>query len=287
MNRFLKEDLNILKKTDPTSRASAQAKKMGLKYVGFGRYEDPKTNQITHVVVNDALTPFKKAVKTNTFRSQQADDLGKYSSLLQPEIEQLHAELVKGYPPEKMDDRELDALHVFTSGGYIDINNRLSSLPAGIPVNKIEPQSMDDPFPDIIDSLDSATKKGRAPFPFMTYVKIGPDYDMNSLKPGTSFRFKGFRTTTLNVVNAISSSENSRIDPNTGRNTAIVLQLNIPKNSKGIYASDFSATPELSEFILHRGARIQIESDFQKLVGSDGATGILNQEIYYADCSVK
>lgn len=284
---ILRENLNILKQTDPKSKAAQQAQKMGLVYVGFGRYEDPKTKQITHVVVNDNLTPFRKAVKSNTFRTQQADDFGTYSAIMQPEIDQIHAALVQGYPPEKFDDQELDAINVFTNGGFIDINNRLNSLPAGVPVNKIEPQSLDDTFPDLIASLDSATKKGRAPMDFMTYTKLGSDVDVSTLSAGSTFRFRGFRSTSLNVTNVVSSPDNERQDPQSGRSTAVVLQLNIKKNSKGLYASDFSATPEEQEFILPRGARIEVSTDFQKLVGSDAMMNTLNLQVYYADCIVK
>jgi len=287
MRKNIFENLNALQQTDPKSKAAMQARKMGLKYVGFGRYEDPKSNQITHVVVNDSLTPFRKAVKSNTFRTQQNDDLGTYAAIMQPQIDQLHSTLLKSYPAERFDDKELDALNIFTTGGHHDINSRLANLPTGINVNKIEPQSLDDPFPDLIDSLDSATKKGRAPFQFPTYTKLGNDVDISQLGVGTSFKFKGFRNTSLNVVNVVSSSDNSRIDPASGRNTAIVLQMNISKNARGLYASDYSGTPEDNEFILPRGAKVQIASPFQKLVGSDATTGNLNLEIYYADCIVK
>jgi hypothetical protein len=68
---FLSEDLSGAL-VEPQSNASKQAKQLGLTYVGFGRYEDPKTRQITHIVQNDRLVPFSKAVKTNTFHQSNA-----------------------------------------------------------------------------------------------------------------------------------------------------------------------------------------------------------------------
>jgi hypothetical protein len=89
MTKKLNEDLNKLKQ-EPSEKASAHAKKLGLNYVGFGRYEDGKTNQVTHIVQNDKLVPFKRAVKSSTFRDQNADDLGTYSTLKLPETQALH-----------------------------------------------------------------------------------------------------------------------------------------------------------------------------------------------------
>lgn len=286
MKKHIRENLNNLQ-AEPSSSAAAEAKKRGLKYAGFGRYEDPKTNQVTHIVLNGALTPFNRAVKTNQFRNTQSDDLGVYSQMLTPQIDEIHNTLVKAYPPERYDDMELNTLNAFTAGEHVEVNKRLSNMPAGVPVSKIEPQSIDDPYPDMIASLDSAIKKGRTPAPFLSYTKMHPDFDPSELTVGATFHFKGFRTTSLNPVSVITSSENSRIDPNSGRNSVILLQMNIPKNAKGIYASDYSATPTDYEFIMHRGAKVQIASEFKKLIGSDGLAKQLNLEIYYADCAVK
>lgn len=286
MTRIIKENLNNLK-VEPESGPAKEAKRLGLKYVGFGRYEDPKSNQITHIVLNGNLTPFNKAVKSNQFRNTQSDDLGMYNEMITPQIAELHNTLIGAYPPENYDDLELNALNAFTSGEFTGINDRLSNMPSGIAVNKIEPQSIDDPYPEMIASLDSAMKKGRAPMPFLTYTKLHSDVDPSSLSIGTTFKFKGFRMTSLNPVHVASATDSPKIDPSSGRPSVILLQLNIQKNSKGIYASDFSATPQDYEYILHRGAKVQIASDFQKLVGSDGLANQLNLEIYYADCIVK
>jgi len=51
-SQFMHEDFNAALQ-EPSSPAAAEAKKLGLQYVGFGRYEDPNTQQITHVVQND------------------------------------------------------------------------------------------------------------------------------------------------------------------------------------------------------------------------------------------
>ena len=284
----LNEDLAKLKQ-EPSSKAAEQAKKLNLQYVGFGRYEDPKTQQITHIVQNDKLVPFRRAVKTATFRQQNADDLGTYATLKQPEIQELHDALTKAHSADKFDDRELDALYTFTNAGYVDINDRLAKLPLDVPARQIEPISTDDRIADIIQSLDSAIKKSRAPKDFHTYASLGSDVDINSLKAGTSFRFKGYRSTSINVSSVTSAlaDPNAAMTPQKGRQQIALLQIQVKKNSRGLYVSDYSPNPEEAEFILPRGARIDVIGGPHKLVGSDAMTGNMNLEIVYLDCVTK
>lgn len=281
--RTINEDLNLIAQHDPVSRSAQQAQTLGLKYVGFGRYEDPKTQQITHIAQNDKLVPFKRAVRTNTFKTQNADDIGTYTELMSPEIQELHAVLTAHYSPEKYDDRQLDAIYTYTNAGYVDINNRLSMLPSGVPANKIEPTSPKDTIIDIISSLDSALKKSRAPGDFLTYTKLAQDIDVTGIQAGTSFRFKGYRDTSINMQTVINSSENSMMSAS-GRPLVVLLQLRVRKNSPGMYIADYALNSEEGEFLLPRGATIQVVSGPNKLVGSDGATQTMNLEIMYYDC---
>lgn len=283
--RHIKEDLNVLKQ-ETASKASEDAKKLGLMYVGFGRYEDPRTQQVTHIVVNEKLVPFKRAVKTNTFKTNNMDDVGTYNQFMEPQVQQIHQTLVASYPPEKYSDTELNAIYTFTNGGYVDINNRLASMPAGVPAKQIEPTSPEDTIADVIQSLDSAVKKSRAPFDFPTYAKLGPDYNINDFVPGRSFVFKGYRNTSINMSTALNSSENTQKSP-AGRNSAIMLQLNIRKNSRGMYISDYSANAEDMEFLLPRGTVVEIIDGPNTLVGSNAISNDMNLEIVYFNCVTK
>jgi hypothetical protein len=281
----INEDLNIVKQ-EPESKTNKKAKRMGLSYVGFNRYEDPKTQQVTHILQNDSLVPFNKAVKSNTFRTQNMDDVGTYNQIMSQQVQQIHELLVAQYSPEKYDDKELDAIYNFTSGAYADINSRLSTLPADVPANKIEPNSVDDPLPDFVVSMDSAVKKTRSPIDFLTYANLGSDVDLNTLGVGASFKFKGYRDTSINLGSVINPSITSQTSGG-GRTQVAILQIQVKKNSRGIYASDFSANAEDFEFILPRGAKIEIVNGPQKLVGSDAMTQNLNLEIVYYDCVLK
>lgn len=283
--KSLREDLNQIK-AEPISNASKQAKQLGLAYVGFGRYEDPKTQQVTHIVQNDRLIPFKRAVRTNTFRANNVDDIGTYNELMSPQTQQIHEYLTAHYTPDKYDDKELDAIYTYTNGAYVDINNRLASLPAGVPANKIEPSSFDDPLPDFVASLDSALKKSRVPADLMVYTNIGSSYSPDNLQQGMSFLFKGYRDTSIDLGSVINYADKSNIGYS-GRPQVNILQITMKKNSKGLYAADYSANGNDMEFILPRASKVTIVSGPQKLVGSDAMSQNLNLEIMYYDCIVK
>jgi hypothetical protein len=283
----LSEDLNLLAQEDPESPATKQAATLGLKYVGFGRYEDPKTQQITHIVQNDKLVPFNRAVRSNTFQTKNADDIGNYTQAISPDLENLHNTLTAHYSPEKYDDRQLDAIYTYTNGGYVDINQRLSALPSGVPANKIERTSAQDTIIDVISSLDSALKKSRAPLDFHTYTNLGSDVNLNSLQPGTTqFRFKSYRDTSINMQNVINSVQNNATSQS-GRPMTVLLQIKVRKNSRGMYIADFSQNSEDNEFLLQRGATLQVVSGPNKLVGSNAMSETMNMEIVYYDCVLK
>jgi len=55
---YLEESLAAEIKSEPKSMAAKQARKMGLSYVGFGRYADNK-GRVAYTVENDRLVPFK------------------------------------------------------------------------------------------------------------------------------------------------------------------------------------------------------------------------------------
>ena len=280
----IKEDLNYAK-AEPQSDASQKAKSLGLNYVGFGRYEDPKSQQVTHIVQNDKLVPFNRAVRTNTFQQQNSDDYGNFNSQMMPQVQQLHQFMTQTYSPEKFDDKELDAIYYFTSNGYYDINNKLASLPTGVPANKIERSTPDDTMPDVIASLDSAMKKIRVPQDFLTYTQLGSDIDMSALQPGMSFAFKGYRDTSINIGSVLGQAQQSM--GSSGRNQVVLLQLFVKKNSKGLYAADFSSNADDCEFILPRSTKIQIVNGPSNLVGSDAMSGNMNLEVLYFECVAK
>lgn len=282
-SEFLSEDLGGAL-VEPQSASSQQAKKLGLAYVGFGRYEDPNTQQITHIVQNDRLVPFNKAIKTNKFKQENADDYGRYVKNLRPDVEQNHMDLGEYYVPENYDETELAAIESYTGETYLDINDKLNSLPTGIPANQIQADYVDDELPSIIGALDSALDKVPAPKDFLTYVSLNENYSPADFSQGQTFRFKGFRSTSIDPGIALNFS--TRTNQTTRSKQTVMLQILVKKGTKGMYVDDYSATPGEAEFLLPRGTALKITSGPNKLVGSNKYSNDMNHEVVFFNAEI-
>jgi hypothetical protein len=272
----LKEDLNI-PATEPVGTPAAQeAAKLGLRYVGFGRYEDPNTEQVTHIVQNGQLLPYQKAVNTNTYQQQSSDDIGNYTQEISQSEEELHQALLQEYAATEFKDDELDAISEFTAGAYRDINERLSNLPAGIPAEQIQPESADDPIPSMINSLDKALSRNKTQISFPVYSSLGMGgSDITQFKPNSSFSFKGYRPTTISLSNALQFSQDEK--------NSVVLQIKVPAGSGGAYVDDYSSSPGENEFVLPRGSKIKVVSGPNKLVGGNQGQ---RKNVFYFNCEL-
>jgi len=274
---FLSEDLSGAL-IEPQSNAAKQAKQLGLVYVGFGRYEDQQTGQITHIVQNDRLVPFSKAVKTNAFQQQSGDDYGSYVKAMRPEIDQISVTLTNHYKPENYSNEELDAIQMYTGSAYNDVNRKLISLPTGIDAKEIQPTSPDDYVPTIISNLDTAIAKSKSPIDFTVYTGLGGNYDPTTFAPGQEMSFKSYRSTSLNpniVLNNISRD---------GNESVALFQIQVQKDTTGLYASDFSQTADESEYIIPRGSKIRIIDGPSRSVGSNQYTNEQNLQVRYFNC---
>jgi hypothetical protein len=278
----INEDLNgaLLQ---PSSNAAEEAKRMGLKYVGFGRYEDPRTQQVTHIVQNDRLVPFKAAVRTGSYKQQNSDDMGNFSKAIAPVTEKIAEMLKSSFDPSSYSDQELDAVQDYTEEGFFDINQKLYSLPVGISADDIEPEYDGDRTYEKIQALDSMMAKSSAPIDFITYTSLSKEYSLDDFKPGTTFQFKGFRSTSINPYTGIDYNPRSTA---TSNRVIYALQIKIPKGSRGAYVDDISANPGEHEYILPRGSMIKVNGGPQKIVGSNAQWNINNQEIYFFDCEL-
>jgi hypothetical protein len=282
-NQYIKEDLGGAL-VEPKSASAEQAKQLGLTYVGFGRYEDPNTQQITHIVQNDRLVPFSKAMKTNTFKQQSSDDYGNYVKGMMPEIEQKRAQIGSYYRPEDYEDAELDAVEAYTGIDFLDINDKLYSLPTNIPADQIQPEFSDDNIAQKVAALDSALDKVAAPIDFITYTGLDTSYNLEDFVPGRTFQFKGYRSTSLNTN--IALNYNSRTNKTAGRKQTILLQIRVKKGSKGMYVDEFSSNPGESEYLLPRGSKVRINRGPNKLIGSNAYSQDPNLEVLYFDCDL-
>lgn len=273
----LREDLNLASR-EPSSEAAVEAKRLGLVYVGFGRYEDPNTRQVTHIVQNDKLVPFAKAVRTNDYKQNSADDLGKLAQALAPQKATLDGVLTQQYSPENFSNEELDVIKQFTDTGYQEINNKLNALPANIMTTQIVPDYDGDAIPDQIKLLDDAVSRIKTPVEMNMYASLGDNVELTA---GMTIRFKGFRSGTIDPSVVMNSSKQSGTS-----SRATVLQIRVPEGSKGLYAENFSSNPEEYEFILPRGSKVLIKDGPNKLVGSNAQLNVNRQEIYYFNCEL-
>lgn len=261
---FFSEDLTSAS-SEPTSPAAAQARRMGLAYVGFGRYEDPKTRQVTHIVQNDRLVPFSKAVRTNSYAQSSTNDIGNFVKSLKQSTQQTHSELSASYPPEKYSEDELDAIKMFTENGA-QVNQALAALPAGIEAQDIQPTGPGDNTPQIVASLDNALNKSKVSANILTYSALPADME---IKPGDAFSFKGYRSTSIDLGAVLSSIQGNKT----------VLQTLVPKGAKGMYVDDYSANPGEAEFIVPRGSVVTITGGPSRLRGAvDGSD---TEIVYY------
>ena len=272
--RKLREDLNVAATEPAGSPAAQEAARLGLQYVGFGRYEDPRTGQVTHIVQNDQLVPYQKAIQTNTYNQENSNDLGNYAGEMSQSEEDLHAALLQEYSTANFSDDELDAIREFTAGAYLDVNERLYNLPAGIPSEEVQPESVNDIIPSMIESLDSALSKNQTQASFVVYSSLG-SYDITQFKPNSSFVFKGYRPTTISLSNSLAMLQEQK--------NPIVLQIKVPVGSNGAYVDDYSASPGENEFVLPRASRVKVVSGPNKLVGS--ITGN-RKNIFYFNCEL-
>lgn len=266
---YFTEDLNrVLQEPDETT--AAEAKKLGLKYIGFGKYED-KSGQVTHTVVNGRLVPIDKAVKSNSFQSgagTEGDSLGKDFS---KESAQTHSTLVSTYVPDAYSGEELDAIKYFSSGMGPEINKVVGQVPIGSSPGHIEVSDEGgEDLTQTIVNLDTALEKGQTPIDFFTYVVLGSGFMPKEISPGQTIGFKGFRSTTINIQNVLNQSAGPQ---------TTVLQILVKAGSKGMYIDDYSVAMGEQEFILPRGSVITVN-------GGPNKISIDQSEILFYDCEL-
>ena len=277
--KILREELTNALLVPRKSAAAQEAASLGLQYVGFGRYEDPNSGQVTHIVQNDKLVPFSRALRTNTYQTHSSDDFGTYLNALAPDLDKDISELNKAFTPEKYTDEELDAIKNYTDTAHYNVSNILNKLPMGIMGKQIQPTNVSDDTPKLIEAMDSAMSRTKVPTDIIGYVSIGQDIDTNQIGAGRKIGFKSYRSTTLAMNTLLDQYTKS------GSGGGVVLQVLIPKGSSGLYADDFSANPGEREFILPRSSSIEVLSGPNKLSGTYMSADN-NLEVHFYNCKL-
>lgn len=269
---FLEESLAAEIKSEPKTAAARQARKMGLTYVGFGRYADNK-GQVAYTVDNDRLVPFKgnleaskmftKSVALNNPEKgkelfSQADQILKTNNKRKKEdkkiLSQKQKEIIKTandlysfYKPEMFDEQELQAIQDYTGEAFAEINKYLyKGHDEGTDANRA------DVIGRTVAALDSAFDETQAPFPFTVYTGLSGRYRAEKIKAGQEYIFRGYLSTSLSHDVAISGFTDS---PN-----PVVLQIEVAKGDSAIYVDALSSTDGVLETILPRGSKVKIIS---------------------------
>lgn len=289
---YLEESLAAEIKSEPKSAAAQQARKMGLTYVGFGRYTNDK-GQITYTVDKGRLVPYKtredvqgmyqkahdmpvpapsKTGSPTQNKSQdiiaQADKhnetLERRSTLDQKIIDRKMKEAIKTdkllrktFPESMFDENELSALRDYTNLDFAPVNRYLYK---GYDQGQ-DPEEMSN-IERIVSGIDSAFSGAKAPIDYTVYSGLSARYTADKFVPGQSYVFRGYVSTTLDYNTAIEGFTEQNEE-------AVVLQIEVQKGQSAIHVSGFSnvngsenedlGTEEM-ETLLPRGSKIQIIS---------------------------
>lgn len=277
---YLEESLAAEIKSEPKTAAAKEARKLGLTYMGFGRYADSK-GQIAYLVDKDKLIPYKsrddigamynkqklapKKVSTSAKDAgkniQQEPDWSFYNNALNKrekedqkivkqkdkEATAIAKELEKFYKPSMFSEEEMDAISEYTNEGYGLVNRYLykGHDPEATP-------EQDEYLARMIENLDSAFEETQAPFPYTVYSGLSSRYSADKIKPGSEYIFRGYLSTSLSFDVSISSFAEG--------DNAVVLQIEIAKGQKSIYVDPLSEHQGEAETMLPRGSKIKVVS---------------------------
>lgn len=256
----LREGLSDMSIDNPLSPASQQARSLGLKYVGFGRYEDPTTETITHVVENDRLVPFKSQKTNNT-----TQDRDSYNKVTEKQTKLLQDTLSSHYTADKYDSNQLQAIHTF-----IENDNSLSVVRNA----------------NMNDVLSDTMKMVKTPLDFLVYTTLSSDINVEDIKQGTSFKFRSFKNTSTNLNSVIEeASDGAQINPQNDNPYIVLLQIKIRKNSNGVYAAGIMNSND-GDFIMPKDSLVEVNFGPEKIVMNSGDVNN-TLEVVYFDCLYK
>lgn len=292
---YLEESLALQAKAEPKSAAAKEARKMGLTYMGFGRYADRK-GKLSYLVHDDRLVPYKSeddvdSMHYKSYTAQQSEPLTKKKNI---------SPTAKGKPanPSKAELLKKDAEF------YSNVNSKRSKEDAKIlkdlykdadAVDKelfkfYQPNMFDDTelqaieeytangyaqinrylykghdegvsteqdenLNQTIESLDSAFEETKTPFPYTVYSGLSSRYSADKFKLGGEYIFRGYVSTSLDFNTAIGGFADVGAS-----DQPVVLQVELKKGQKAIYLDAVSANSGERETLLPRGSKIKVIS---------------------------
>lgn len=280
-SKYVHENLDLTLMEPVETEGAIEAKKMGLVHVGFNRYENPETGQVTHIVQGGKLLPFENAIQSNNYKLENGDDFGNFAKSIQERVESLDQQLSSIYVPDAYNMDQLSAIKDYSGDRHVEYTTFLSQYDLNVPVESLQPQSINDDITNNVKALHSATQLPLVPYDFIAYTSIGNDINFeDDFDISSSFALRTFKSVSIHLGYIINEAIMS------GTLQPKLLQLTIPKGYKGIYIDRFSVNPGEGEFLLPRGAIIKPTSNIKKSVGSNATTGNDNVQVLFINCNV-
>lgn len=293
--KYLEESLALQAKAEPKSAASKEARKMGLSYMGFGRYADRK-GKLAYLVHDDRLVPYKSeddvdSMHYKAYTAQESEPLTKKKNINptakgQP-AKPSKAELLKKdadfynkvnskrskedaktlkdlYKDANAVDKELFKFYqrnMFDEAELQAIENYTGDGYAEI--NRYLYKGHDDgvsPEQDkiinrTIETLDSAFEETQTPFPYTVYSGLSSRYKADKFQLGGEYIFRGYVSTSLDFNTAIGGFADVG-----DSDQPVVLQVELKKGQKAIYVDAVSVNQGERETLLPRGSKIKVIS---------------------------
>lgn len=281
---YLSESLVSQVAEDPSSNAAAEAKKLGLTYIGFGRYTDG-SGGLTYTVQNDKLVPFKGKEDIAKSVVTARDKPNKDPAVNQQQMAQAEKDIRVGQRREKQDQKfldqtakEVEKVHKALSGYYNDGmfgQNELDAIDAytssvAPAVNLFLYKGFDvttDPtiaeqVSQVVDNLDAAFENTEAPMDYTVYTGLSARYNPNKMKEGEIYSFRGYISGSLDHNVCLDSFDDAN-----SNGIKTILQIEVHQGQKAIYVDGLSPVAQRSiyskgqkETILPRGSKAEILS---------------------------
>jgi hypothetical protein len=272
---YLAENLMQNVVSEPSSEASAEAKKLGLTYLGFGRYSD-QTGQVAYTVQRGRLVPFKHgedlanmmtkahegAKDANTAKAQieTAQKAAKLSAQVQNRdakaLKQTEKDAARNnkmlqsvYLPQNYAPEEIQALADYTDNMYQPVNNYLYK---GFD-DMTDPQTIE-AVHNTMALMDGMIDKSVSPMQYTVYTGLSARYNPQDFRPGKSYVFKGYTSCSLDYNITLDLYGQTQQSP---RN---ILQIDVQKGHKALYVDSLTGSTSDQEVILPRGSKIEILS---------------------------
>lgn len=270
---YLDENLVFHAQVEPSSEAAAEAKKLGLNYIGFARYADD-TGQIAYVVKNNKLVPYVhgnslKKLMTNATndtsndleqQNQVANALKTTEDVKRQDIKILtqtykdiiekQKDLEKYYRPEDFTPEELNAIDSFKKDLFGPINTYLYKG-----FDETTDPNMISNIQNNISILDNVFNRSVLPTDMIVYGGLSQRYDPSNFRVDKDYVYRGYCSTSLDFARALDVYAQTK-----QQGYQILLQINLKKGQKALYTDSLFGEKENREVILPRGSKIKIMS---------------------------